>query len=131
MLNLEVINNNLHEEQGYYDYRKTLHGIYDLDVWYGDLVGDILAYREKDRHVESISIDMKSYKIYTELNEQIKDKDIDKVVDNINGIITGFIDSVSETLECEQKKDLIGKYNHSSWPICDFYVNGSSIEFNL
>ena len=130
MLDLSVLNNHTYDEKDYYDYRKTLHGIYDLDVWYGDLVGDILAYREKDRHVESISIDMKSYKIYTELNNQVKDNDVNKVVENINDIVTNFIDTVSESLE-DNGKDLIDKYNHSKWPTFDFYVNGSSIEFSL
>ena len=130
MLNLSVLNNHTYDEKDYYDYRKTLHGIYDLDVWYGDLVGDILAYREKDRHVESISIDMKSYKIYTELNDQVKDNDVDKVVESINNIVTNFIDTASDSLEGDGK-ELINKYNHSSWPTLDFYVNGSSIEFSL
>jgi hypothetical protein len=133
MLNLDVISNNCkdHKEKDYYKYRKVLHGIYDLDVYYGDLVGDILAYREKNRLVESISIDMKDYKIYTELSNKAKDKDTDKVVNSMNDIIANFIDSVTDQLNNEEKKELIDKYNHTTWPIFDFYVNGSSIEFNL
>ena len=133
MLNLDIISETCtkHEESGYYDYRKALHSIYDLDVYYGDLVGDILAYREKDRNVESISIDMSSYKIYTELNEKAKEKDRNTVVDNMKNIVTNFIDIVSDNLDCEENKRLIDRYNHSQWPIFDFYVNGPSIEFNL
>lgn len=133
MLDLDVIykNSRQHEEKGYYDYRKALHSIYDLDAFYGDLVGDILAYREKDRNVESISVDMKSYKIYTELNNKVKDNELKNVIDSVNNIVSNFIDNVSESIDSENNKVLIDKYNHTSWPIFDFYVNGSSIEFNL
>ena len=132
MLNLDILGNiDIQKESKYYEYRKDLHDIYDMDVWYGDLVGNVLALREKDRYIDTVNVDIRSYKIYVELSDKAKDKEIKKVVSQMKDIIDSFIGYAAINMTFPEKRELISSFLGSQWPIFDYYVNGNVIEFDL
>lgn len=124
------INDDLKE---YYYFRKILHDIYDHDILYGDLVGEILACRDKNRHIESVSIDLKNYKIYMDLNgnPEEQSKIIFNVINNIDTILRSFISNASDQVCSRGEKMIVDKFLNSKWYICDSYVMFPTVELNL
>lgn len=132
MLNMDIVSKaTTYQEKDYYEYRQVLHSIYDKDVWYGDLVGSVLAFRDQNKYVETISIDIKNYRIYIILKDGTNNNDHMKIINGIINVIKDFI-SVSSTQVDENKKILIDKYINTNWPICDYYNIGNyEIQFVL
>ena len=134
MLDINVLNqsNLKQDENDYYNYRKTLHSIYDKDVYYGDLVGSILAFRDKNKYIESVSVDIADYKIYMSLSDSTKENEKNKILKSIDSTIKDFINLASTQLSSDTDKKLIDKYIDSKWPICDKYImDGETLQIEL
>lgn len=132
MINLDIVSQNTAYQEGeYYNYRKLLHSIYDKDVWYGDLVGAVLAFRDQNKYVETISIDIKAYQIYVVLRKDTDQNEQSKIVNGITQAIIDFINTSSRLLS-DSDRDLVQKFINSSWPICEYYNIGTDeIQFVL
>ena len=74
----------------YYYWRKKIQELYIHDTYYGDLIGEILKYRDENKFVESISIDMSIPKIEVELADNSK---LSKTVSDIESIIRNYLHS--------------------------------------
>ena len=149
MVNLDTNLFNMYgTDATYYNLRRFLHRIYDMEFLCGDLVGDILAYREKDKHIDSITIDMSQYRISVELTEDVLinnqgdmksiakyNQIINKIIYNINTIIINFINNLNypELVNIARECGLLEEQTKvpMNFIIADHYVLLHTITFYL
>ena len=112
----------------YYDYRKEIQELYKHDTYYGDLAGEVLKYRDEHKFIESISIDMSIPKIEIEYSDK---KQMNKIIQDIRDIITGYIISAAPQLNLD-KETLKGLNEFvSTYSLFETYYIGNTITFNL
>ena len=122
------------DERKYYDYRRLLHDIYDRDICYGDLAAPILEFRDRNRFIDTISIDVKNYRIYIETTEEITQELTENIIGYINKVITfQYLDEVINSRLLPQSAiDLINQFRGTGWVTFDFIITGDhQIEINL
>lgn len=120
------------EVNTYYKCRSIIKDLYINESYYGDLAGEILKYRDNNKGVNSISInigrDKNNNTIVIELTEN---KIMHKVINDISNILSNYIRNASKQLnlqqeELEQLYDYVDKFS-----LYDIYTIGNEITFNL
>lgn len=116
----------------YYKFRKELHKLYDNDVYStGDLCSRLLEIRDKEKVVESISVDLASYCVSIELD---KDTTLDKketIINKMRDSIGRYIINNKDTLDSSLIKDPEFESFLCSYRYCDIITIGQSVTFNL
>lgn len=116
----------------YYKCRSIIKDLYINESYYGDLAGELLKYRDNNKNINSISInigrDKNSNTIIIELSEN---KTMYKVINDISIILSNYIKSASQQLnlsqeEMDQLYDYIDRFS-----LYDVYTVGNEITFNL
>lgn len=118
----------------YYNHREIIHKLYDQDVYYGDLCGELLGLREQNRFIDGMFIDMSNYTIVIDL---IPEEDQKKVTDNYNkvlsklsAIINGYIAAkIDKVTEPDIAADIINSL--TSEASYDVFHIGTSMTINL
>ena len=114
----------------YYEFRKKLHNIYQNDTKYGDLTGSILEYREKNRNVTTVSIQLSDYKIYVTLEQNTPSIDYDKIVFDICAIIRSYLENAIDNTYSKEEANSIVVLLHTR-PFLDAAYLGNTIELSL
>ena len=63
------------EMKDYYSQRKIIQQLYVRDVAYGDIAGTLLGIREQDPNIESMSLEIQSFRIRIELVQGKNDEE--------------------------------------------------------
>ena len=114
---------------GYYKYRRKIQELYQHDTNYGDLVGDVLKYRDSNKFITSIVVDMSSPQFVIEFDPE-SNKEVDIMTD-IGETIINFLKEASDKLGMtpEEEKEYLNIVQTTQQ--FDVYRIGNQIVFNL
>ena len=114
----------------YYIIRQDIRKMYKDDKFSNDICSEIYKLRDKNKHIETLSIDLLNYNIYIEFDDKVNIKDISKVGNKIYEIINNSIMNNTDIIDSKIDKNIILEYSKNVHLI-DISPMGNSLSISL